>query len=285
MFGVHFEDLHRGGWDPEARLARPGRATASRGEILYPTVGMVLCNHPRPRLQAGVHGRLQPAGSPSTAPRIPTASSASGRPPCAPPDDGIARSAEDPGARPPRRDDAGDPGGGGLRLPGLRRLLRGGHRPRAAALVPHPHRASRIRSGCAARRSTASSSIIRGCQDCMGTFVFGGVFERHPRLRSSASRPTPAGCRTSSTAWTTPTTGTATGCPTGALTKMPSEYFRENIYVTFQDDWVAFQVTRPMNVDRLMWANDFPHSDSTWPWSQEHARRAHRPSDRGTSSA
>jgi predicted TIM-barrel fold metal-dependent hydrolase len=24
-----------------------------------------------------------------------------------------------------------------------------------------------------------------------------------------------------------------------------------------------------MNWRRLMWANDFPHSDSTWPWSQE----------------
>ena len=24
-----------------------------------------------------------------------------------------------------------------------------------------------------------------------------------------------------------------------------------------------------MNPERLMWANDFPHSDSTWPWSQE----------------
>ena len=23
-----------------------------------------------------------------------------------------------------------------------------------------------------------------------------------------------------------------------------------------------------MNPQRLMWANDFPHSDSTWPWSQ-----------------
>ena len=49
----------------------------------------------------------------------------------------------------------------------------------------------------------------------------------------------------------------------------PSEYFAENIYVTFQDDWVAFQTADLMNWRRLMWANDFPHSDSTWPWSQE----------------
>ena len=49
---------------------------------------------------------------------------------------------------------------------------------------------------------------------------------------------------------------------------MPSEYFREHIYVTFQDDWVAFKMKDLCNIRRLMWANDFPHSDSTWPDSQ-----------------
>jgi hypothetical protein len=24
-----------------------------------------------------------------------------------------------------------------------------------------------------------------------------------------------------------------------------------------------------LNPQRLMWANDYPHSDSTWPWSHE----------------
>ncbi len=57
--------------------------------------------------------------------------------------------------------------------------------------------------------------------------------------------------------------------PGQELSKLPSEYFAENIYTTFQDDWVAFKVADLMNWRRLMWANDFPHSDSTWPWSQE----------------
>ena len=39
--------------------------------------------------------------------------------------------------------------------------------------------------------------------------------------------------------------------------------------MTFQDDFVAFQTADQMNWRRLMWANDFPHSDSTWPWTQE----------------
>jgi hypothetical protein len=53
------------------------------------------------------------------------------------------------------------------------------------------------------------------------------------------------------------------------MKKLPSEYFRDNVYVTFQDDWVAFKMTGMCNPRRLMWANDFPHSDSTWPWSQD----------------
>jgi predicted TIM-barrel fold metal-dependent hydrolase len=57
--------------------------------------------------------------------------------------------------------------------------------------------------------------------------------------------------------------------PAGALTRMPSEYFREHVYTTFQDDWVAFQVKDLCNIRRLLWANDFPHSDSTWPASRD----------------
>ena len=53
------------------------------------------------------------------------------------------------------------------------------------------------------------------------------------------------------------------------MSRLPSEYFRENVYLTFQDDWTAFQFHEHMNTDRLMWANDFPHSDATWPNSQE----------------
>ena len=49
---------------------------------------------------------------------------------------------------------------------------------------------------------------------------------------------------------------------------LSSEFFLENIYVTFQDDWSAFQVTHLMNPKRMLWANDYPHSDSTWPNSQ-----------------
>src|SRR5579884_2785234 len=43
--GVRFDQLHRGGWDPEARLADQERDGVA-AEVIYPTVGMQVCNHP-----------------------------------------------------------------------------------------------------------------------------------------------------------------------------------------------------------------------------------------------
>ena len=43
--GVRFADLHRGGWDPSARIGDQVRDGVA-AEIIYPTVGMVLCNLP-----------------------------------------------------------------------------------------------------------------------------------------------------------------------------------------------------------------------------------------------
>ncbi len=56
---------------------------------------------------------------------------------------------------------------------------------------------------------------------------------------------------------------------TGAIQRLPSEYFYENIYVTYQDDAAATRNVDERVLRRVMWANDFPHSDSTWPWSME----------------
>jgi hypothetical protein len=41
LTGVTFDELHRGGWDPDARIADQ-QADGVMGEIIYPTVGMLL---------------------------------------------------------------------------------------------------------------------------------------------------------------------------------------------------------------------------------------------------
>ena len=43
-YGATFDSLHRGGWDPKARLADQERDGVA-AEVIYPTVGMLLCNH------------------------------------------------------------------------------------------------------------------------------------------------------------------------------------------------------------------------------------------------
>ena len=55
---------------------------------------------------------------------------------------------------------------------------------------------------------------------------------------------------------------------TAELTRRPSEWFASNIRLTFQDDWVAFRLADQMDPAMLLWANDHPHSDATWPNSQ-----------------
>jgi hypothetical protein len=47
LMGTRFEELHRGGWDPVARLGDQRRDGVA-AEILYPTVGMAICNHRDP---------------------------------------------------------------------------------------------------------------------------------------------------------------------------------------------------------------------------------------------
>ena len=49
----------------------------------------------------------------------------------------------------------------------------------------------------------------------------------------------------------------------------PSHYFRRQISATFQDDRVGVVTRDFVGVGNLMWASDFPHSDSTWPHSRE----------------
>ena len=58
--------------------------------------------------------------------------------------------------------------------------------------------------------------------------------------------------------------------PGKELKRKPSQYVADNVCVTFQDDWTAFGAAKAgmINPDSVMWANDYPHSDSTWPWSQ-----------------
>ena len=53
------------------------------------------------------------------------------------------------------------------------------------------------------------------------------------------------------------------------IPEKPSFYFRRQVYATFQDDRVGVVTRDFVGTGNLMWASDFPHSDSTWPNSRE----------------
>jgi len=49
----------------------------------------------------------------------------------------------------------------------------------------------------------------------------------------------------------------------------PSELINEYFYWGFQRDRAGVELRHRMNVDRLIWANDFPHQESDWPDSDQ----------------
>jgi predicted TIM-barrel fold metal-dependent hydrolase len=52
------------------------------------------------------------------------------------------------------------------------------------------------------------------------------------------------------------------------LTMPPSLYVQRQIWATFQTDLVGLRVLDTLGADRVMWASDYPHADSTWPDSR-----------------
>ena len=52
------------------------------------------------------------------------------------------------------------------------------------------------------------------------------------------------------------------------LKQLPSEYFKQNGFASFQEDKPGLDLAREHGlVDNFLWANDFPHHEGTWPHS------------------
>jgi predicted TIM-barrel fold metal-dependent hydrolase len=267
MTGARWDDLHRGGWDAKARVADQDRDGVA-AEMIYPTVGMLLCNHPdfdyKHACFAAYNRWLQGfcADSPDRVFGLGQTA---------------LRSVEE-GIEDFRR--IKEMGFKGVMMPGNPKLEDYDHPCydplwEAAIDLGLPlsfHILTSSSDGLEHGRGPRINNflaIIRGCQDILGTFIFGGVFERHPKLKVV--------CVEADAGWVPHYMYRMDHAykrhrhwmKGQELSRLPSEYFAENIYLTFQDDWVAFKMKDLCNVRRLMWANDFPHSDSTWPWSQE----------------
>ena len=269
---AQFEDLHRGGWDPEARLADQDR-DGIVAEIIYPSIGMALCNHPDPgykracftaynrwleEFQGAAPTRLYGVGQTAVTSIAETIADledikakgmAGAMMPC------------DPSTEFDYDDVRFDPvwqAAIDLRLPLSFHILTSGKGSKGLLGM----------SGRGDKVSSQSHTVIRANQDVIALLIWGRVFERFPALKVV--------CAEADAGWAPHFMYRMDHfykrhrywSKTEEMARMPSDYFLENIYLTFQDDWSAFAQVHNMNPRRLLWANDFPHSDSTWPISQ-----------------
>ncbi len=57
--------------------------------------------------------------------------------------------------------------------------------------------------------------------------------------------------------------------PSGPAVEPVTEIWRRQFFATIEDDQPALRTRDLIGEDRLMWGSDYPHTDSTWPCSQE----------------
>jgi predicted TIM-barrel fold metal-dependent hydrolase len=103
--------------------------------------------------------------------------------------------------------------------------------------------------------------------------IASGVFERHPRLRGGLVESgigfVPWLLETMDHAyrahhfWVRP-----------VIPELPSHYFRRNCFATFQVDHVGMMTVEDLDlVDNMLWANDYPHHEGSWPHSADAIER------------
>ena len=265
--GDRFSALHRGGWDPKARLADQDRDGLA-GELIYPTIGMLICgvddaDYKNACMRAYNRWLQDYVGA------APDRLFGLGQTAVRSVAEAIAdfRRIKDMGFK-------------GVMMPGQPATEEDYDSPvfdplwKAAVEMDLPisfHVLTSKSGGWAARGPVLNGfqAIIRSCQDIIGLFIFGGVFQRHPDLKMV--------CVEADAGWAPHYAYRMDHAyerhrfwrNAAELSKLPSEFFFENVYLTFQDDWTAFRSIDMLNPRRLMWASDFPHTDSTWPLSQE----------------
>lgn len=101
--------------------------------------------------------------------------------------------------------------------------------------------------------------------------VFAGVFDRYPKLQ--------VGTVEHETAWIPhwlkqmdlnyrerPTLTRGWRSRSGML---PSDFWHRNMFAEFMEDDIGVRLISEIGTDNLLWGNDFPHAESTWPQSKE----------------
>ena len=101
----------------------------------------------------------------------------------------------------------------------------------------------------------------------LSAMIFAGVFDRYPRLQVGSVEHEMAWIPH----WLKQMDFTYRERP--VFTKgwqsrqgmLPSDYWHRNMFVEFMEDDLGIQLRHIIGVDNMLWGNDFPHAESTWP--------------------
>jgi predicted TIM-barrel fold metal-dependent hydrolase len=104
--------------------------------------------------------------------------------------------------------------------------------------------------------------------EALGMWILGGVFERFPRLKLVFVEP--------GLGWVSwwlhvvDDMAERQGYEFPAITRRPSEYYRQNVYLTFIDEPDAIKHAHDrLGIENILWSSDYPHPVSSWPRSQD----------------
>ena len=105
----------------------------------------------------------------------------------------------------------------------------------------------------------------------LANMIFSGVFERYPKLQ--------VGSVEQELGWAPhflermdynfiqrPATG---GRRKFKEDMLPSDYFRRNVFLSFQEDALGIRDRHLIGVDNILWGSDYPHPECTFPRSRE----------------
>ena len=133
------------------------------------------------------------------------------------------------------------------------------------AYLPREYRNTKRRvdgiAGYAATQNTVQSTIVE--------FMCRGVCERHPNLKIVVAEfnagwiahwldRVDQGLQRERRNMSEPYTGAS-----------PHEIWKRQFYATIEDDRPALATRHMIGIDNIMWGSDYPHTDSTWPCSQD----------------
>src|SRR5262245_38317178 len=267
-----FEDVHRGGYDPDQHL-RDMRLDGVAGEVLYPSQGLFYFKVPDPGLTSAIFRAYNDwlaefcSADPARLKGIAMVNL-----------DDVAE-----GVRELERTARLGFAGAMIAEYPLedRRYDQPEYEPLWAAaealqmplsLHTATRRQGKIRGAGERTLRDASSRSTKAFYPAMSLcdMIFSGVFERHPRLTLAIVE--------FELSWAPHILAsmdyTYRERHEEAIHRFkgdmrPSDFFHRNVVLSFQEDAVGIRLRDTIGVDNMMWGSDYPHSESTFPRSRQ----------------